>query len=284
MPPPVPPGAPASVLAGRGVALGMLPLAIEGRPSEREAHVVIGAALDAGVRVIDTADVYGMTGQLPGYAERLLQQFTQKALVATKGGLVRDPDGRRRPAGRPDHLRAACEASLRRLGVEAIDLYQLHRSDPRVPYEDSIGALVELADRGLVHTIGISNASAEQIEIALRICDGRLVSVQNRLSPQNGVPRDVLDACRRSGLALLGYGVLGGVDGARSLASRLPEVTRVAASRGVSAYQVAIAWALALDPVVMPVVGSRRPDSIRDSVAALALELSEEELAAVGMT
>lgn len=260
----------------------MLPLAIEGRPSEREAHGVIRAALDAGVRLIDTADVYGVKGEPQGYAERLLRPYTKEVMVATKGGLVREAAGSRRPVGTPEHLRAACEASLRRLDIEAIDLYQLHRGDPDVPYEESLGALVELVDQGLVRAIGISNATVEQVEIARRLCGKRLVSVQNRLSPLDRAPYELLAECRRAGLAMLGYGMFGGVESADSLGSRQTGLTAVASARGVSVHRVAVAWALSLDRAVVPIVGSRRPSSIRDSTAALGLELSEQELARIG--
>lgn len=261
----------------------MLPLAIEGRPTEREAHLVIRAAIDAGVDLIDTADVYGMKGEPPGYTEGLLRPYTKEVMVATKGGLVREAAGNRRPVGTPEHLRTACEGSVRRLDVEAIDLYQLHRDDPGIPYEESVGALVELADRGLVRAIGISNATVDQIEIARRVCGKRLVSVQNRLSPMDSVPPDELLAkWGRAGLAMLGYGLFGGVESAASFGSRQKGLIAVAAARDVSVHRAAVAWALSLDAAVIPIVGSRRPNSIRDSTAALQLELTEREMARIG--
>ncbi len=272
-----------SVLSDRQVALGMLPLAIEGRPTERDAHLVIRAAIDAGVGLIDTADVYGMKGEPPGYTEGLLRPYTEEVMVATKGGLVREAAGNRRPVGTPEHLRAACEGSVRRLDVEAIDLYQLHRDDPGIPYEESVGAFVELADRGLVRAIGISNATVDQIEIARRVCGKRLVAVQNRLSPLDSVPPDELLAkWGRAGLAMLGYGLFGGVESAASFGSRQKGLMAVATARDVSVHRAAVAWALSLDPAVIPIVGSRRPDSIRDSTAALQLELTEREMARIG--
>ena len=253
-------------------------MAIEGRPDECDARATVRAALEAGARVIDTADVYGRTGEPPGYAERLLRSLPDDALVATKGGLVREPNGTRRVCGDPVYLRAACEASIRRMQVAAIDIYQLHRADPRVPFEDSVGALLELAERGLVRAIGVCNASAHQIDAAARICGPRLVSVQNRLDPAAGVDPDVLGACDRAGLAFLGYAVFGGVDGAASLPERWPDAARVAAAHGVSVHRVVVARALACAPAVVPIVGARRPASIVDSVAARDLVLTEYDL------
>lgn len=268
------------------VALGLLPLAIEERRDGAAARAVVAAALDAGVGVFDTADVYGRQGEPPGYAELVLATFLTPArradgvLVATKGGVVRLPDGSRRPCGRPEHLRAACEASVRRLGVEAIDLYQLHRVDPDIPFEESLGALIELVDRGLVRAIGLSNVPCELIDRGRQVAGERLVSVQNQFSPVD-VGTGEHRHCRDLGLAFLAWGVLGGVDAAGSLAQRCPAAARVAAARGVSVQRVVVAWALAQGVGVVPVIGARRAASIEDSAAAVELTLTGAELTAI---
>lgn len=270
-----------SALARPQVALGLLPLAIEGRPPESSARSVVEAAADAGVRLVDTADVYGVAGEEPGYAERLLAPLLRRPalagrlIVATKGGLVRHPDGGRYPDGSPAHLRAACEASLRRLGIDAIDLYQLHRPDPAVPIEESLGAMVELLERGLVRSLGVSNVSAADVSVARRVAGDRLVAVQNELRP--GGPDEVV-TLRPFGVAFLGWGLFGGVEAAASLGARLPGAGAVAVARGVSVHRIVAAWAVARGAI--PVVGARRSQSIVDSAAAVTLapDLSQHEL------
>lgn len=273
-----------SVLAGRHVALGLLPLAIEGRPDAGDGMATIRAAIDAGVRVVDTADVYGRTGEPPGYAERLLAPILRDSrcshvVVATKGGLVSLADGTRVPRGEPAHLRAACEASIQRLGVDAVDVYQLHRPDPAVAFEDSVGALVDLVDRGLARAVGVSNVAPEQLAVARRVAGDRLVAVQNRLAPDMpaaGDARGTLPESARHGLTYLAWGIFGGTDDAPSLAVRWPAGARVALARGVSVHRMAVGWALALGAV--PVVGARRASSIIDAAAAIDLDLSRAEL------
>lgn len=192
------------------IGLGGMPMSIEGRPDEARSIATIHAALDAGVTLIDTADAYHLLAGEVGHNEELIAKAlrsygsdTSHVLVATKGGHLRPGDGTWTQNGRPEYLKEACKASAKRLGVEAIGLYQMHRPDPAVPYADSIGAIAELLDEGWIQMAGISNASVAQIDQANQILGGRLVSVQNQFSPKHQVTRTELDYCAELGLAFL---------------------------------------------------------------------------------
>ena len=200
-------------------------------------------------------------------------------LVATKGGHLRPGDGTWTQNGSPEYLKQACEASLKRLGVEAIGLYQFHRPDPHVPYEDSIGAIRDLLDEGKIRQAGISNASTQQINQANEILGGRLASVQNQFSPRFRSSEPELELCAALGLAFLPWSPLGGISQAGELGSRFSVFAEVGAAHGVSPQQVCLAWMLAKAPVVIPIPGSSRPETIQDSVQAADLVLSAEELA-----
>jgi aryl-alcohol dehydrogenase-like predicted oxidoreductase len=200
-------------------------------------------------------------------------------LVATKGGHLRPGDGSWTLDSSPDHLRSACEASLKRLGVEAIGLYQHHRPDPKVPYADAIGAIRDLLDAGKIRMAGISNANPDQIRLAQEILGGRLVSVQNEFSPRFRTSEPELRLCDELGVAFLPWSPLGGIGSAGGLGDRFPAFGEVAEAHGVSPQQVCLAWMLAKSPVVIPIPGSSRPETILDSVAAEQLRLSDEELA-----
>ena len=268
------------------IGLGGMPMSIEGRPDEQRSVATIHAALDAGVTLIDTADAYHLHADEVGHNESLIARAlasyggdTSAVVVATKGGHLRPGDGRWTQDGSPQHLKAACEASLKRLGVEAIGLYQFHRPDPRVPYADSIGAIRDLLDEGKIRQAGISNADPEQIKLANEILDGRLVSVQNEYSPRYRVGEDALQLCAVLGLAYLPWSPLGGISQAGELGSRFAAFAEVGTAHGVSAQQACLAWLLAKAPVVIPIPGSSRPETIRDSVAAADLVLTAEEFA-----
>jgi aryl-alcohol dehydrogenase-like predicted oxidoreductase len=184
--------------------------------------------------------------------------------------------------GTPEHLKRACEASLKALDTDRIDLYQYHRPDPEVPYAESIGALKELQDEGKVRWIGISNANAEQIELTRSMVD--LVAVQNQLSLEYPFPLDKgeVELCERHGIAFLPWSPLGGISKAAEAAEAHDPVRDAAEAHGVSPQQVALAWLLSLSPVVIPIPGASRPESIADSARAVGLELSHEELQAIG--
>jgi aryl-alcohol dehydrogenase-like predicted oxidoreductase len=266
------------------IGLGAMPMSVEGAPDEASSIATIHAALDAGVTLIDTADAYYRTSDDPGHNESLVAKAlasyggdTAGVLVATKGGHTR-PGGSWDVDGRPEYLRQACEASLKRLGVDAIGLYQHHRPDPKVPYAETIGALRDLLDEGKIRMAGISNASVEQIREADEILGGRLVSVQNEFSPAHRGSEPELRLCAEMGIAFLPWSPLGGIGRAGALGSRFGAFEQVAGAHGVSPQRVCLAWMLALSPTVIPIPGSSRPSTIRDSVAAADLELSSDEL------
>ena len=266
------------------IGLGGMPLSIEGRPDEAQAVRTVHAALDAGVTLLDTADAYCLGADEVGHNERLLARALSSwsgdrdaVVVATKGGHTRPPDGSWALDGSREHLRAACEASLTALGVEAIGLYQFHRPDPQVPWAESVGALEELRQEGKVRLVGVSNADPDQIREAAAITS--LAAVQNELSPRFRSSEPEVDLCASLGVAFLPWSPLGGIAQAGDLGAAHGAFAEVAAERGVSPQQVCLAWLLAQAPVVVPIPGARRVESILDSVAAADLVLSDEELA-----
>src|SRR5215210_1198775 len=268
------------------IGLGAMPMSLAGRPPDERGIRTIHAALDAGVDLIDTADAYSEADRDVGRNERLIAQALRgrrrdDVIVATKGGHTRTADGGWELDGRPAYIRAACEASLRALETDRIDLYQYHRPDPDVPYAETIGAFKELQDEGKVRWIGLSNANVEQIEIARAIAD--VVSVQNELSLEFTSPleKGEVDHCERHGIAFLPWSPLGGIPRAAEAAGSHAPVRRIAEAHGVSPQQVALAWLLSLSPVVIPIPGASRPESIEDSVRAVELELTHDELRAL---
>jgi aryl-alcohol dehydrogenase-like predicted oxidoreductase len=271
------------------IGLGAMPLSTRSdRPSPADAEAVVHAALDAGVTLIDTADAYAADESEFGHSEELVARALRSygdgargVLVATKGGHTRhgsdwDLDGS------PGYLRRACEASLRRLGVEAIGLYQLHRPDPGTPWEESMAGLRSLYDDGLVRMVGVSNAGIAQIDVARSVLGDAFVAVQNQFSPGWRFSADELAHCAGHGLAFLPWSPFGGVSAAGSLDATAPAFAEVAAELGVSVYRVTLAWHLAQADVVLPIPGASRPASITDSAAAADLRLTAEQLARLG--
>lgn len=243
----------------------------------------VHAAIDSGVTVIDTADVYGSPGGA-GVNESLVAQAlasypdpVDHVVVATKGGHIRYGDNWWID-GSPDHLRRACEASLRRVGMERLPLYQYHRPDPQIPYAASVRGLEALLDAGLVRRVGISNANQEQIGLAHRFLGDRLVCVQNEFSPRFRSSRPEIELCERLGLAFMTWSPLGGAGGAKDIGSNHAPMAAIAAEGGVSPQRVCLAWELSVSPVVIPIPGASSPGSIRDSVAAVELDLTDREL------
>ncbi|TCI96007.1 aldo/keto reductase [Aeromicrobium sp. IC_218] len=273
------------------IGLGGMPMSVEGRPDRERSIATVHAALDAGVTLIDTADAYHLgadevghdeTGHNESLVAEALRSWggsTDDVLVATKGGHQRQPDGTWTLDGRPEHIREAARASASRLGVEAIDLYQYHRPDPDVPYEETLGAFAELLQDGVIRAAGISNADPEQIQLAHRVLGDGLVAVQNQFSPAFRSSHPELALCAELGLAFLPWSPLGGMKQARELSERHAAFGRVAEAHGVSPYQVTLAWELALSPTVIPIPGASRPESITDSAKAVHLELSPDEVA-----
>jgi len=265
------------------IGLGAMPMTAQAGYDVDRGVRTIHAALDAGVTLVDTADGYGPSGY--GANEALVARAmasypgdTDGVVVATKGGHTRDGETWDLD-GSPGHLRWACEQSLRRLGVETIGLYQHHRPDPNVPYEDSMGGLRALYDAGLVRRVGISNAAPDQIAIAQTVLGEALVAVQNEFSPRHRASEPEIGICAERGLAFLPWSPLGGISGAKDLGSAYRPFAEVGQGRGVSPQQVCLAWELARSAVVIPIPGASRPESILDSVRAVDLELTPAELA-----
>jgi aryl-alcohol dehydrogenase-like predicted oxidoreductase len=268
------------------IGLGAMPLSVPGHPDAAGARATVHAALDAGVTLIDTADAYSPDGDM-GHNERVVADGlrtyggdTSQVLVATKGGHTRDGDDWD-VDGRPDYLRSACEASLKALGVDSIGLYQHHRPDPEVPYDETLGGLAALLEAGLVQRVGISNADPDQIRLAHDILGDALVSVQNQLSPSFRTSLPELEVCTELGIAFLPWSPLGGMSSAADLGSSHSVFGEVAQRYGVSPQQLCLAWLLSLSPVCVPIPGASRPQSIKDSAAAVSLSVDGDDLAAL---
>lgn len=224
----------------------------------------------------------GEVGHNEELIARALREYGSGAadvLVATKGGHLRPGDGTWTLNGDPQYVKRAAKESARRLGVEAIGLYQFHRPDPAVPYAESVGALSELLDEGVILMAGISNADVTQIDVAQEVLGGRLVSVQNQFSPAFRSSLPELERCAELGIAFLPWSPLGGIANAKDLAEHHGAFQQVADEVGVSVHRVTLAWELALAPVVVPIPGASRPESIRDSAAAADLDLTAEQVA-----
>ena len=267
------------------IGLGGMPMSIEGRPDRDRALATVHASLDAGVTLIDTADAYHLEANDVGHNEDLVAEAlrtyggdTSSVLVATKGGHLRPGDGSWVIDSRPEHLHEAVQASVKRLGVEAIGLYQLHRPDVDVPYAESVGALAEMLDAGTIAMAGISNATPEQIREANDVLGGRLASVQNQFSPAYRSSHPELDLCAELGVAFLPWSPLGGISSAADLGKEHGAFAEVASEHGVSPQQVTLAWMLALGDVVVPIPGSSRPETARASAEAADLDLTREEV------
>lgn len=272
------------------IGLGAMPLSIEHRPDEARAIATLHAALDAGVTLIDTADSYHWHAGEVGHNELLIARAlaryggdTSGVLIATKGGRGRSGDGSWTVTADPAHLKRAAEASAKRLGVDAIGLYQLHKPDPGVPWAESVGALRELLDAGTIRTAGISNVTTAQIREAHAILGAGLVSVQNQYSPAVRDSEPELRLSTQLGLAFLSWSPLGGIsrsslDGPSGPTSADTAYHRIAAEHGVSPQQIALAWLLARSPAMIPLPGASRPTSITDSAKAAHLTLTPEEL------
>ena len=246
---------------------------IWGPPADHdEAIAVLRRAVELGVNLIDTADSYG-----PHVSEELIAEalypYPEDLLIATKGGLVRTGPGQWPRDGRPEHLREACEGSLRRLRLDTIELYQHHSPDKKVPYERSIAALKELQDEGKIRHIGVSNVSVEQLETAREIVE--VVSVQNRFNLTDRHSQDVLERCEELGLAFFPWAPLA----AGELAEPGGPVDRIASAHDASPGQVALAWLLARSAAIVPIPGTSSVEHLEENLAAADLQLTADELA-----
>jgi pyridoxine 4-dehydrogenase len=245
---------------------------IWGEPPDRErAQAALRQAVALGVNFIDTADSYG-----PEVSEKLiadtLYPYPDDLVIATKGGLLRPGPGRWEPDGRPEHLREACEGSLRRLKLDQIPLYQFHRPDPRVPYAESMGALVELKQQGKIRHIGVSNVSEDQLREAQRITP--VVSVQNRYNLADRASESIVDLCDQEDLIFLPWAPIQDAD-------RMAPILSAASRHHVSTRQIALAWLLSRSPQILPIPGSGSPEHVAENVAAASVQLTNEETTAI---
>ena len=239
-------------------------------PDHDEAIAVLRRAVALGVNFIDTADSYG-----PFVSERLIAEalhpYPEDLVIATKGGLQRTGPGQWPADGRPQHLRAACNGSLQRLRLEQIPLYQFHRPDPKVPFEDSVGMLAELKNEGKIRHVGLSNVTERQLDTAMRMTP--IVSVQNRYSRVDRSSEAMLDRCESEAIAFLPWAPIE--------AGRIGDdssIARVAATHEVTPHQVALAWLLARSPVLLPIPGTGSVTHLEENQGAASLRLSPGEV------
>jgi pyridoxine 4-dehydrogenase len=240
-------------------------------PDGSQAKATLRRVVELGVNFIDTADSYG-----PEVSERLIAEtlhpYPDDLVIATKGGQVRPGPGRWQPNGRPEHLREACEGSLRRLRLDQIPLYQLHRPDPRVPLAESLGALVQLKDEGKIRHIGVSNVSATQLRAAQQVTP--VVSVQNRYNAADRRSEQLLDVCELEQIAFLPWAPI-------QQADANPAVAEAAKRHGASPRQIVLAWLLARSPQILPIPGTGSPGHAEANIAAASITLTPDEVTAI---
>jgi aryl-alcohol dehydrogenase-like predicted oxidoreductase len=246
-----------------------------GEPADRGACIrVLRRAIELGVDLIDTADSYG-----PEVSENLifeaLHPYPDNLVIATKAGLTRQGPGQWLPVGRPEYLRQQCEMSLRRLGLERIDLFQLHRIDAEVPAEEQFGLLADLLDEGKVGAVGLSNVSVDQLSAARAMVP--IVSVQNLYNLSNQSSADVLDVCTSEGLGFIPWFPIA----AGNLANPGGPVDAVVQETGATASQVALAWLLHKSPVILPIPGTKSVSHLEENCLAATIELSDDQLASL---
>jgi pyridoxine 4-dehydrogenase len=246
---------------------------IWGEPEDpRAAEAVLRRVVEMGINLIDTADAYGPEINETQISSALYP-YPDDLVIATKGGLVRPGPGRWESNGTPEHLREACEGSLRRLKLETIDLYQLHRPDPRVAFEDSVWTLAELRDEGKIRHVGLSNVGVRELVTALDIVP--IVSVQNRYNLTDRSSEAVIEACEREGIAFIPWFPLA----TGRLARPGGDLDEIATRHDATPAQVALAWLLARSPVMLPIAGTSSLEHLEENVAATGLRLSDEEVA-----
>lgn len=280
------------------VGLGCMPLSFSAMVDERpRAIATVHRALDLGITFLDTSNIYAPSWDAVGHNEALVAEairtYTGAAdlsglVVTTKGGITRGPGETWGRDGSADGLVRACEASLEALGVDVIDLYQHHRHDPALTYEQQMQAVAALKERGYIRRIGISNAWLEETKVALDVLggpdDGGLVSVQNEYSPRYRGEADVLELCSSMGIAFLPWSPLGGSDQAKDVGSNFTEFASVGDEVGASAQEVTLAWLLALTPVMIPIPGATRPETIDSIVRAAGIVLDTDQMRRLNAT
>jgi pyridoxine 4-dehydrogenase len=240
-------------------------------PSRERAIATLRRAVELDVNLIDTADSYG-----PDVSETLIAEalypYPDDLVIATKGGQLRPGPNRWEPDGRPEHLREACEGSLRRLRLERIPLYQLHRPDPKVPYAESIGALVELKNEGKIRHIGVSNVTESLLREAQRITP--VVSVQNRYNVADRASQELVDLSEQDSLVFFPWAPV-------QQAGQNVAVAVAAERRGVTPQQIVLAWLLAASPAILPIPGTSSPEHLEENVAATSIDLTGDEQEAI---
>jgi pyridoxine 4-dehydrogenase len=249
---------------------------IWGPPDDpEEARRLLRRVVELGIDLIDTADSYG-----PEVSENLIAEalhpYPDGLVIATKGGLLRSGPSQWPRDASPQHLREACESSLRRLKLDRIDLYQLHSPDNKVPFEDSVGTLKELQDEGKIRHVGMSNVSVEELERARAIVE--VVTVQNRYSLEDRHSEEVLDACEQADIGFIPWFPL---ETGRLAESGGP-LDRIAAEHEATPAQIALAWLLARSPVMLPIPGTSSVEHLEENLAAAQIELSVDEVAEIG--
>ncbi len=260
---------------------------------------VIHAALDAGITLLDTADIYAPSWDNFGHNERLVgaafatwngsAEAKGKVVIATKGGITRGPKESWGRSSSLDYLLRAVEASALRLGVDRIKLWQHHRLDPSMVFEDQFESVLALLERGLIERIGVSNYNAKQLRRAIEIGgtpdQGGVISVQNQFSPRYRNDADVMDVCEEFGIAYLPWSPLGGISRAEGIGTgEFGSFAQVGATLGVSAYATAIAWLLQTSPTVIPIPGATKVSSVRDSLTGLSITLTDEEMSLLNLS
>ena len=269
------PGGPTVMRMGFG-AMRICGPGTSGMPDDVEAaKAVLRRAVELGINLIDTADAYGPETNEAMIAEAL-HPYPKDLVIATKGGIVRPSDRSWQRDGRPEHLRAACEASLNRLKTEQIDLYQLHAVDEKVAFADQVGALAQLRDQGKIAMVGLSNVSVDQLREAQTIVP--IASVQNRFNYADQSHAPVLAECDRLGVAFLPWRPLATGD----LAQDGSLVAAIAAELDATPAQVALAWLLQLSPAVIPIPGTSKIDHLEEDLAAIKLELNDQHMRQLG--
>ncbi|HEY2805989.1 MAG TPA: aldo/keto reductase [Gemmatimonadales bacterium] len=279
---PLGPGAPEVSCIG----FGGMPLSITGRPDEGTAIATLHAVLDGGVTLLDTADVYCENEHDIGHNERLIAKALAswkgdrtRIIVATKGGMTRSGGGWQRNA-HPTHLRAACDRSLKALGIDRIDLYQLHAPDPAIPFLETVGVLAELQRAGKIRWVGLSNVSVEEIQEAMNVVP--IVTVQNRLNPffREALREGVVRFCEREDIGFLAYSPVGGGRLNKKLPAH-PALLPIAERHGVSPHAVVIAWVMAQGQTVIPIPAGRGTAHALDALTAAKIVLDADELSAI---
>lgn len=266
-------------------------------PHRERAIATLHTALDLGITLLDTANVYCPFWDEIGHNERLIAEAlrtytgpadTSGVVIATKGGLLRDPGDVWRRSAQVDSLRRSCEQSLADLEIDSIPIYQLHRHDTSMTYAEQMRSLLVLKEEGLIERIGLSNVNAAELEVALDVLGGPadrgLVSIQNEFSPRYRGDADVLARCGELGIAFLPWSPLGGTDDSRAIGSRFAPIADVAAECEATPQEVALAWLIAISPVMIPIPGATTPATVESIVRAATLQLSGDQVARISAT